>query len=126
MANLQNKSITQLRGIAQSFGIENIFQMDRVKLTQTIEMKQAALQPIPEVVIPKPDYDARLMSKPPAKQVDGKWAKELLREYISRGLNFRVDEHGERWYMVSGKKNDEGTMRMRPDTLLSCAKRVMA
>ena len=120
---LSNKSFTELRGIAQSFGVDDIFKKDEKQLIQAIEMKQMDLAPKPKFEIPKPTYDARLMTKPPSRKTDREEIEELLKEHVRRGLHLKFDE--ERWYMSICKKNDEGTIRMPLRTVLHCANKVM-
>lgn len=123
MSELRNKSMTDLRGIAQSFGVADIFKKDQNQLLQAIEIKQKELSPVQPMDIPKPAYDARLMTKPPAKKTDRQLAEEYLAPYVVRGLHIAYDE--ERWYMRCGKRTDEGTLRMPPAHLLKCAEQVM-
>lgn len=120
---LANKSLTELRGIAQSFGIKDIFQKDLLQLKQAIELKQQDMQPAPKVEIAKPEYDARLMTKPPARIGNRSELEALLAPYIVRGLHARFDD--ECWYFSFGKKNDSGSLRMPMKTVLWCAGRVL-
>ncbi len=120
---LASKSLIELRGIAQSFNIPDLFQKDKIQLLQAIEMKQQALVPEPKVEISRPPYDARLMTKPPSKKSDREEIEQLLSPYIARGL--RVTFDAERWYMTHGKKTDEGTIRMPLRTVLRCADKVL-
>lgn len=121
--SLSGKSIFDLRGIAQSFNVPDIFQKDHAQLIQAIEMKQQAMIPAPKIEVPKPEYDARLMTRPPSKKSPQDEAEKLLQPYIARGLKIKFDE--EHWYMSFGKKTDEGTIRMPLKILLRCADRVM-
>lgn len=121
--SLSTKSFTQLRIIAQGLGIADVFQMDRAHLQQAIEAKQQAMIPAPKIEIPKPEYDARLMTKPPAKKSDQQMVEELLQPYVQRGLRLSFDD--ERWYMQWDKRNDQGTLRMPPRVVLRCADRLM-
>lgn len=122
---LSKKSLTELRGIAQSFDVADIFQKDQRQLIQAIEMKQQAIAPEPKIEIPKPEYDARLMTRPPARKSDIQMIEELLTPYVARGLRLTFDENGERWFMSRGKMTDEGTVRMPPRHVLHCAERLM-
>lgn len=126
MSELRSKSIHQLRGIAQSFGVNDIFSKDANHLIQEIELKQQALTPPPAPPIPKPEYDARLMNKPPAKRSLPLDAVEALREHIARGLLFEMDENAETWTMSYNLRRDTGTLRMPLRTLIQVANRVMA
>lgn len=120
---LWGKSLTELRGIAQSFGVADIFQKDIAQLVQAIEAKQDAMLRPEADLPPRPTYDSRLMNKPPAKTCDRDLADEYLAPFVARGLNVSYDE--ERWYMSFGKKTDQGTLRMPPRHLLLCAERIM-
>lgn len=120
---LQNKSLIELRGIAQSLGVADVFQKDHAQLLQAIEIKQQAVLPVPKLEIPRPEYDARLMSKPPSRKSNQADIEQLLVPYVSRGLHLKFDE--ERWYMQHGKKTDEGTLRMPLKIVMRCAEKVM-
>lgn len=122
---LQGKSLVQLRGIAQSYDIPDIFQKDERQLIQAIELKQASIQPDAKVEIPKPPYDARLMLKPPSNKTNRADIEEILAPHVSRGLRLTFDENNERWLMSFGKKTDEGTVRMPLRVVLRCANKVM-
>lgn len=120
---LLNKSLTELRGIAQSFSIGDIFQKDKPQLIQAIELKQQALIPAPKIEISKPEYDARLMTRPPSKRSTQQDIEELLAPYIAKGLRISFDD--ERWYMSYGKRTDEGTLRMPLKIVLKCAEKIL-
>lgn len=122
---LDGKTLTELRGIAQSFGVADIFQKDDKQLLQEIAFKQKEMAPKPVIDVPLPSYDARLMTKPPSKQSSQSDAQEAMQPYIAQGLHFAIDFNGERWEMAYGKKTDEGTLRMPLRTLIHCAKRIM-
>lgn len=121
---LRSKSIHELRSIAQGMGVTDIFAKDQIQLVQAIELKQQALMPEPEIVIPKPEYDARLMTKPPAKKGSQQELEELLAPYIARGMRLSFPEP-EIWHMVCGKKEDTGNMRQPLKNILQCADKIM-
>lgn len=123
MTGLRSKSLTELRGIAQSYDIQDIFQKDVAHLVQAIEQKQKSLTPAPAIEIPKPEYDARLMTKAPARKSDESLLLEYLQPYIERGL--KVTFEPEMWKMQLGLKTDQGTLRMPPRVVLDCARRIM-
>lgn len=121
---LRDKSLHELRAIAQGYGIEDLFSKDAKQLTQDIELKQVAMIPEPAIVIPRPEYDARLMTKPPAKHSNVDDLMDLLKPYIERGMRFKlVDE--ETWEMACGKVTDTGSLRMPLRVILGCAAKVM-
>lgn len=121
---LRQKSLTEIRGIAQSFSVADIFAKDKAQLIQAIELKQQAIQPAPVIAVAPPPYDARLMTKAPARRSQQQEIDELLKPYVARGLRIRYDD--ERWYMACGKKTDEGTLRMPLRIVLHCAAKVIA
>lgn len=120
---LRNKSLTELRGMAQSFGIADLFSMDAAQLAQAIELRQQDLVPPKPEPIDRPVYDARLMDKPPARKSDREMLEEYLAPYVARGVVLTFDE--ENWYMRLGIKSDQGTLRMRPATAIRCAERLL-
>ena len=121
---LRGKSVHQLRSIAQGYGVADIFSKDDKQLIQAIELKQQDMIPDPVINVPQPEYDARLMTKPPAKRSDQEAIKDLLAPYVARGLKLTIDH--ERWYMSNDKRTDEGTLRMPLRVVLRCAERIMA
>lgn len=125
MSTLRGKSVHELRSIAQSFGVADIFSKDAAHLIQDIELKQQALAPPPIPPIPKPEYDARLMDAEPAQRSLPTEAVEVLRNHIARGLIFAMDEIAESWTMQFSKKTDSGTLRMPLRDLVRCADGVM-
>lgn len=106
--------------------VNDVFAKDVNHLIQDIELKQQALAPPPTPPIPKPEYDARLMDKPPAKRSLPVDAVEALAPFIAKGLRFDIDNNGENWTMQYGTVVDSGTLRMPLRTLLAVAQRVMS
>ena len=122
---LDNKSIAELRSIAEGYGIADLFSKDRLELMQAIHGKQQASIPVPEFIEPKQnDYDSRLMTKRPAKETTKEMAIELLADHVSQGLELTFPEP-DRWSMRYKDRNDSGTMRMPPRTLIYCATKLM-
>lgn len=121
---LRHESIHKLRSIAQAFGITDIFEKNAILLSQEIELKQQKLIPPPTILPPKPEYDARLMDKPPSKRANMNDIVDMLEPYIIRGLKINFDE--EHWFMANGVKNDTGTIRMPLKHVIEAARRVMA
>lgn len=121
---LRKKSMTELRAIAQGYGVSDIFTMDTAQLVQAIEAKQKSMAPEFKVEIPKPEYDPRIMTKIPARVSEQGVIERLLEPYIARGLTLTFPEP-ETWAMSCGKRNDTGTMRMPPRIVLMCADKVL-
>lgn len=122
---LRDRSIHELRGMAQAFGVHDVFSKDQAHLIQEIELKQQNLAPGKIPLPPLPQYDARLMTKPPSKRSTGDAAMLCMEPYIAQGLRFSIDDNAETWSMQSGKVVDTGTMRMPLRQLIECARRVM-
>ncbi len=120
---LASKSIHDLRAIAQGYGIPDIFAKTDVQLRQAIELKQQKMVPDAPVVIPKPEYDARLMTAEPSAMGDRAEIEALLSTHVARGLHLSFDE--EHWHMSHGDRSDSGTLRMQLRTVLRCADRVL-
>ena len=121
---LRAKSLHQLRAIAQGYGVPDIFAKDMNQLIQAIELKQIDMVPDVAPPIPRPEYDARLMSKPPSKSSNQSDILALLEPHIQRGLHITFPEL-ERWHMRHGKKEDTGTTRMPLRVVMDCADRIM-
>lgn len=121
---LHKKSIHDLRAIAQSYAIPDIFAKTQAQLIQAIELKQQDMVPKADNTIARPEYDARLMTKAPARTSDRAEIVGLLREHIARGLHVTFPEP-ERWHMQWGKREDTGTTRMPLRTVLKCAEEIM-
>jgi len=120
---LRDKSLTDLRSIAQGYGIADIFAKDKVQLLQAIELKQQSMIPEAKITVVQPEYDARLMTKTPARKSDQAIIEEVLAPYVAKGLRLNFTE--ETWSMSFDKRNDSGTLRMPPRILLKCAERVL-
>lgn len=122
---LCKKSIHELRVMAQAFGVHDVFEKDAAHLVQEIELKHAPTI-APQVALPPiPVYDARLMTKPPSRRSSIEELVPLLEPYITLGLKLTFDDVGERWFMVCGKRTDEGTMRMPLRHVVDAARRMM-
>lgn len=118
-----SKSVTDLRQIALSFGIKDVFSKPRHILVQEIEQKQIekVTPPLPD--IPKPEYDSRLRNKPPSFKSDEKKIEEILEPHKKLGLKISYDE--EHWYMRFKDRTDQGALRMPLRHVLNCANRLM-
>jgi hypothetical protein len=122
---LTNKSIHELRAIAEGYGVPDVFAKDLNELRQAIELKQVAHIKEPEFVPPvRQEYDTRLMTKRPAKTFTQEEAIELTKPHRVRGLVLTFPDP-DRWHMRIGIKEDTGTLRMPPRVFLDCADRIM-
>lgn len=121
--DLRKKTVSELRTIAQAFGVSEIYKLDAKGLIYEIERRQAAsIEPVVELP-PRREYDSRTMTKAPARKTDANEVLDYLGEHIRRGLRVRFDD--ERWYMSCGMRTDEGTLRMPVRHVINCADRVL-
>lgn len=119
---LERKSLSELREIAQSFGIGDIFEKTTTQLAQEIAIKH---KPAPvKQELPKIPNDVRLTDAKPAAIGSPQEIVELLEPYIKRGL--KLELHAETWDMHSGVKHDSGSMRMPLKHILMCARKVFS
>jgi hypothetical protein len=122
--SLSSKSIHDLRVIAQTYDIPNIFAKDKTQLLQAIQLKQEGMIKAKTPEIPRPEYDARLMTKPPSKKSAENELLELLKPHTDIGLTIHFPEP-ERWHMLFKGREDSGTMRQPLLNILRCAERLM-
>lgn len=118
------KSIHDLRVIAQSMGVDDIFEKDAKHLIQEIEVKTDSYKPPPPVQLPpRNPYDFRLLIDEPDPLADLDEVVELLEPLIALGLRVSFDE--EHWFMSFGVKTDTGNLRTPLRDMLACAENLM-
>lgn len=122
--SLQDKSITELRTIAQGLGVAGILSKTSSQLISAIEAKKETIfevkPPAPETII----IDSRLRDAPPAESVTEDMLLEVLLPFINRGLIVEFpDEYT--WEMINGKRTDTGTMAQPLRNVVRCAERIM-
>lgn len=118
------KSITELRGLAQALGVKFTFADTAQKLQQLIDVQAAELI---APVTPPPSYvpeDARLRTKPPAKESNREMLEQMLSEHIERGLHVTYPGP-DLWNMKFGVKEDSGTLRCPPRVIVNAADKLM-
>ena len=116
---LNEKTLTELRTIAQGLGVEEIFSKSTAHLMQDIEKKHGELIPKEKIVIP-----VEYRTLPTGEIVDKAQLMELLEPYIKRGLKVVISD--ETWRFSRGNKNDSGTLRMPIRIALKKAAEVLA
>lgn len=122
--SLENKSVTELRGMAQAFGVPDIFGKTAAQLRDAIEartekMAAEALPPIPERL----PYDARLLITHKDKTFQPTALVALLERHILTGLSLRFDE--ESWHMSYRGMTDCGSLRMPIRHAYAAAEKLM-
>lgn len=123
---LRAKSVTALRTIADSFGVRDIFNLDKAALIQAIEAKRAysddkkQRDEIDRIVFRQKDFLSRQqpVDAPTELQV-----LDVLEPCLQRGL--RVSFEGGRWYMECGGRTDEGSLTMPLRVIVECAGNIL-
>ena len=121
---LKDKTIHQLRSIAQGFDIPDIFSKDHAQLVQAIEMKRDKMIPEPVISPPLPQYDARMMTEDPSAIVSKEELDRMLEPYRAKGLHVSYPDP-ESFQMEFGKKTDTGTLRQPLRNILLCAEKIL-
>jgi hypothetical protein len=121
---LENKSLHQLRAIAQSFGVKDIFTLEANKLIQEIGLKQQALMPAVDIVPPRPDYDMRILGMNKRDHHSREVVTALLQPLIDKGLKLEFID-GETWQVSFDKKTDTGSLKLPLRVILVCAEKVL-
>lgn len=123
--SLHTKSLVELRGIAQSMGVTDIFEKDAVQLAQAISLRQQDLLPKMDNVLPlRPEYDGRLLTKAVSKSATIREVEELLAPFVTIGMHLSFPEP-DKWHMSHGQKEDTGTLRQPLRAIYDCAVRIM-
>jgi len=121
--SLEKMSLTELRGIAQSLGVKDVFSKTANEIRSEIVVKQEKSLPVAPPPIPKPVYDARLMSRVPSRFCTKPELDEMIQPYVQRGLTLLYPEP-EQWIMTYKGREDSGTLRQPLVSILRCADRL--
>lgn len=117
--SLKDKSIVELRGIAQGLGIPDLFNKSRVELVQQIELKSSDISPIQSPLVP----EVRFVSIPSDTIANEELLKEALDPFIKLGVSLSVDN--DVWFLKYGKKEDAGTMHQPIKNIIRCVERLL-
>ena len=120
MTALIDKSMTELRSIAQALSIADIFQKSKVHLVQEIQQRGVELSPKSE---PPPQIPVRILQAHEAETCDRALLLELLQPYVDRGLKVHITD--EMWRFSYKAKTDSGTLKMQMRTALKKAHEIM-
>ena len=123
--SLDDKSITELRGILTAMGGDMQFSDNKKDLLRKIEIKRSAIggdKPRQPIYTSPPD-DQRLRTIPPAKNMAAETLIEAMQPFVERGLH--LDCTDTEWTMSCGKKTDSGNLRMPLRVVVGCAREVM-
>lgn len=121
--SLEDRSLTELRAIAQGCGASFDFSTSKAHLLQAIRIKSVDIVPKPDakpVHIAEPE---RIRTIPPSKNVSRETLILILKPFTDRGLKIEFD--GDNWTMRAGKKEDSGNMRVPLRILVRCAEQLL-
>lgn len=120
---LEEKSLTELRSIAQGIGVSFNFSTDKKHLIQEIKQHSVSLIPKPNAELPKVPEPERIRIIPPTKNPTRETITQTLQPFIDRGLKLSFD--GDTFHMRMGKKEDTGNVRTSLRVIVRTAEAVM-
>lgn len=120
MAELKNKSIIELRSIAQGLGVEILFSDTKEDLMQKIDSGLTVQLPPAPPPLPNVPSDIRLRTTPPAANSTPSEITDVLAAYIKRGLVVTFPAENQ-WHIRLARKEDSGTLRMPLRAIVKCA-----
>jgi len=124
MADLESKSITELRGMYASMGGDVNFSDSKTTLITKIGLRISDRMPKVDPIQTAVPEDQRLRTNPPAHNMDQESVTEALQPFIDAGLRLSFPEH-DSWQMSFGKKTDSGSLRVPLRVIVGCARGVM-
>ena len=120
--SLKDKSLTELRNIAQVIGIPDIFEKSSGQLLQLIEAAELG-KTVDPIEMP-PAFVGLTNERRLAPLLDPSTVVDMLAPWIKIGLKVRLE--GDRWYLANGERTDEGSMRMPLRHVWQCAEKLMS
>lgn len=122
--NLREKTVHDLRSIAHSYGIADVFKKTKNALIQMIELKAAKILEDKVEIPPRNEHDPRVKSWYPAQDQVHEQITELLADHMQKGLHlsFPSPLH---WQISFRGKEDSGNTSIPLRVILGCAERLM-
>lgn len=123
-APLEERSITELRAMAQAMDATFSMGDDKSALMGIIRDCMAAKVPKPHIPDELKPADQRFTVMPPKYVCTQNDVLDVLKPYVDRGLKVSfptVDQ----WMMKFDKKEDSGSMLVPPLVIVRCAKEIM-
>ena len=124
MADLESKSITELRGIFSAMGGNVNFSDAKPALITKIGLRIQDRMPKVEPIQTAVPEDQRLRTEAPAHNMDRDSLIAALQPFIDKGLILTFPEH-DSWQMSYLKKTDSGSLRTSLRVIVGCAREVM-
>lgn len=118
MSALASKSLVELRGIAQSLGLPDIFTSSKTHLVQAIEHKISAGGEAVRESLPPARIVVEL-DQAPGESGDRAAIRRALEPYIARGLRLSFSDYG--WMIDMAGRHDEGCWGVPLRVICACA-----
>lgn len=123
-AQLEDRSLTELRAMAQAMNAIFSFADDKNALIKIIRDCMEAKVPKPRIPDPVQPADTRLLIRPPRYVSTEAEIVEILLPFTLKGLIIRFPAE-DQWMMTYQKREDSGTLRMPLRDVVECARRMM-
>jgi hypothetical protein len=124
MADLETKSLTELRGMYSAMGGNVSFSDSKTTLITKIGLRISDRMPKVEPIQTAVPSDQRLRTVAPARNMTQEQVAEALKPFTDAGLILSFPEH-DSWQMTFGKKTDSGSLRVPLRVIVGCARSVM-
>ena len=123
-APLEERSITELRAMAQAMDAKFVFSDDKQRLITIIRDCMQAKIPKPRIPDNIEPSDDRFIIRPPKYVCTQREVIDALQPMIDAGLQVTFPTT-DTWFLRFGKREDTGSMKMPPLHVLRCAKEIM-
>jgi len=121
---LNDKSLTELRGMYSAMGGNVNFSDTKTVLVTKINLRISDRMPKPEVIQTAVPEDQRLRTVAPAANMDQAEVVATLQPLIDAGLRLTFPAH-DQWMMQHLNKTDSGSLRVPLRVIVGCAREVM-
>lgn len=123
-APLEDRSITELRSMAQAMGATFEFKDDKNAVMKIIRDHMAAKVPRPRALEPLMPADTRFITHEIPEPIEHSTIVDALAEYTARGLVL-IFPTVDTWQISRDKRHDSGTTRAPLVDIVRCAREVM-
>lgn len=123
-APLEDRSITELRAMAQAMDAKFSFSDDKTAMISIIRDCMASKVPKPRTPDDLRPADQRFIITPPKYVCTQSDVLDILQPFIKQGLQVTfptVDQ----WHIKFDKREDSGSMMIPPLAVMRCAKELM-
>lgn len=119
MGALEHESVTRIRGLCQSLGVDFSFVDSKDVLLEKLRERQKSL--LPPAPAPLPPLDANV---PEDVEDSRERVRLLLAPYVARGLIVSFPD-SRTWHLRADKREDSGGLDVPLEVIARCARDVM-